>query len=125
MPATSPQTASEPAMNRITYVKKILADGTLCRKCADVQTRLEKDGHIDRIDRIVVADERDPNSEGMVLAQQHGVNRAPFFIVEEPGAAPRVYTVYLQFVRDELKQRTEKSDEAVDILQSNPDLDYL
>ncbi len=49
----------------ITFVKKIKADGNPCRKCAEVQSRLEKDGHIDKIDRTVIADERDTDSEGM------------------------------------------------------------
>ena len=53
----------------ITLVKKIKADGSPCRKCAEVQERLEKDGLIDKIDQIIIADERDPESEGMQLAQ--------------------------------------------------------
>ena len=67
---------------KITFVKKIKADGSPCRKCAEVQTRLEKDGHIEKIDRTVIADERDESSEGMQLAKQFEVERAPFFIVE-------------------------------------------
>ena len=56
---------------RITFVKKIKADGSPCRKCAEVQTRLEKDGYIDEVTRTVIADERDTDSEGMQLAKQY------------------------------------------------------
>ena len=53
---------------RITLVKKIKADGSPCRKCAEVVERLDKAQLLGRMDRVVVADERDPDSEGMQLA---------------------------------------------------------
>ena len=109
----------------ITLVKKILADGSPCRKCAEVQERLEKEGLVDRIDATVVADERKPDSEGMLLARKYQVDRAPFFIVEEENAEPRIYTVYFQFVNEVLKQKTSERDAAKDILENNPDLDFL
>ena len=56
-------------MQKITLVKKILADGSSCRKCKDVMDRLERDNYINGIDRIAIADERFQDSEGMVLAQ--------------------------------------------------------
>jgi len=109
----------------ITFVKKIKADGSPCRKCAEVQSRLEKDGHIDKIDRTVIADERDANSEGMQLANQYMVDRAPFFIVENEGSDPVVYTVYFKFVNEVLNGKTSEQDAARDILDANPDLDYI
>lgn len=109
----------------ITLVKKILADGSPCRKCAEVQERLEKEGLVDRIDATVIADERNPDSEGMLLARKYQVDRAPFFIVEEENAEPRIYTVYFQFVNEVLKQKTSERDAAKDILENNPDLDFL
>lgn len=109
----------------ITFVKKIKADGSPCRKCAEVQSRLEKDGHIDKIDRTVIADERDANSEGMQLANQYMVDRAPFFIVENEGNDPVVYTVYFKFVNEVLNGKTSEQDAAKDILDANPDLDYI
>lgn len=87
---------------KITFVKKIKADGEACRKCADVQERLEKSGQLARIDEIVIADERDPQSPGMRLALQHKVEQAPFFLVED-GELTRVYTVYFQFVKEVLQ----------------------
>lgn len=109
----------------ITFVKKIKADGSPCRKCAEVQTRLEKDGFIDKIDRTVIADERDLNSEGMQLAKQYTVDRAPFFIVENEGSDAMVYTVYFKFVKEVLSGQVNEQDAAKDILDANPDLDFL
>jgi hypothetical protein len=110
---------------KITFVKKIKADGSPCRKCAEVQSRLEKEGYIDKIDRTVIADERDSNSEGMQLAQQYTVDRAPFFIVEEDDKEAVIYTVYFKFVNEILDGKTSEEDAAKDILDSNPDLDFL
>ena len=67
----------------ISMIKKIKADGSLCRKCAEVEKRLGDAGLAGRIDKIIIADERNPESEGMRLAAQYKVDRAPFFIVEE------------------------------------------
>lgn len=88
---------------KITLVKKVLADGSPCRKCIDVMGKLEQSGYIERIDEIVSADEKDPDSPGMKLAREHNVDRAPFFIVQEAGQPSRVYTVYYQFVREEME----------------------
>lgn len=111
---------------KITLVKKILADGSPCRKCGDVLEKLEKSGHIEKIDTIVVADERDENSEGLQLAKQYSVDRAPFFIVDkEDGSAPKIYTVYMKFVKEVMNQKTTETDVAKDIMDSNPDLDFL
>ncbi len=88
---------------RITMVKKILADGSPCRKCAEVEERLHDDHYIERIDNIIIADERDPSSAGMLLAKLHGVDRAPFFIVEEEGQETKTYTVYFKFLKEVLR----------------------
>lgn len=109
---------------KITFVKKILADGSPCPKCADVQEKLDTSGQIARIDETLIADERDPNSPGMLLATQYDVNRAPFFIVEKDGEEPIIYTVYLKFVKEVLEQETNESDELKEIMQ-NEDLDFL
>jgi hypothetical protein len=107
----------------VTFVKKILADGQPCRKCADVEARLTASDYWGEIDHVVVADERDPASEGMQLATRLNVERAPFFVVENQGNTT-VYTVYLKFVRDVLGQSSETS-EAQLLLHANPDLDLL
>ncbi len=89
-------------MRRITLVKKVLADGSPCRKCREVEARMQRNGHDAWIDRVMVADERDPHGAGWQLAREHGVTTAPFFLVEENGQT-RVYTVYLKFVREALR----------------------
>ena len=109
---------------KITFVKKILTDGTPCQKCIEVQERLEKSGQIARMDEILVADERDPTSAGMKLAGELKVNRAPFFVVETDNDI-KVYTVYFKFVKEVLGKTTAKGDEAREILRDNPDLDFI
>ena len=109
---------------RITFVKKILANGEPCAKCADVEQRLQASGQMARIDRVVVADERDPNSAGMRLATRHQVAVAPFFVVED-GDETTVYPVYLRFVKEVLGRPVESVDESVELLRANPDLDLV
>jgi hypothetical protein len=108
---------------KITFVKKVLADGTPCGKCRDVEERLTSGNHWSAIDRVVVADERDPSSEGMLLAAKLNVDRAPFFVVETP-AETVTYTVFLKFLKDVLGAATQ-TDDARLILAANPDLDLI
>ena len=109
----------------ITFVKKILANGEPCKKCQEVEDRLSRSGYMESIDKTIIADERDPNSEGMQLAQRHDVDLAPFFVVEDEGST-RIYTVYFKFVKAELNQKAESTEkDAQDILRANPDLDFL
>lgn len=109
----------------ITMVKKILADGSPCRKCAEVESRLREGGHLQRIDRFVVADERDPAGEGMQLARRHGVDLAPFFIVEDDDGTTRVYTIFLRFLREVLHGGGSTEEEAREIIERGPNLDFL
>lgn len=109
---------------RITFVKKILANGEPCGKCADVSSRLERDGYLGRIDRTVIADERDPESEGMRLARDLGISRAPFFMVEEDSKTS-VYDIYFKFVNEVMKAKTSDVESARDLLHQNPDLDLI
>lgn len=80
----------------ITFVKKILEDGAHCKKCRDVSERLVSEGFIEHINHIAIADVRDAESEGIKLAQEHSIERAPFFIVEEDGNTT-VFDVYFKF----------------------------
>lgn len=109
----------------ITLVKKIKEDGTPCRKCAEVEQRLKDSNLMERIDRIVIADERDPESEGIKLAEQHKAERAPFFIVEEENKPTRIYTVYFQFVKEVLNTGLSEQEEVREIMEQNPDLDFI
>ncbi len=110
---------------KITLVKKILADGSPCKKCGDVLEKLESSGQMQYIDEIVVADEGDLSSAGMELARRYDVSRAPFFVVEEEGQEPRIYTVYFKFVKEVLDQKTSEREELKEIMNDNPDLDFL
>lgn len=87
---------------KITFVKKIKADGLPCKKCLEVEQRLRDSDLMDRIDQVVIADERDPQSDGMQLAAKHQVDRAPFFIVENEDGNEMIYTIYFQFVKEVL-----------------------
>lgn len=109
---------------KITLVKKILASGQPCPKCEDVEKRLKKTGHFDRIDETLIADERDGHSAGMLLAKELGVERAPFFVVENDNER-KVYTVYFKFAKEVLGKQTSKVDQGKEILNDNPDLDYI
>ena len=108
----------------ITFVKKILASGEPCQKCLDVEERLNATGQMEKIDEILIADERDANSAGMLLAAELQVPRAPFFVVEENNKK-QVYTVYFKFAKEVFGQKGKKADEAKEILNDNPDLDYI
>lgn len=111
---------------KITLVKKILADGSPCKKCADVIAKLEENNQMQFIDEILVADERDADSAGMKLAAAHDVNRAPFFVVEDDAKPePDIYTVYFKFVKEVLDQKTSEAEEIQEIMNDNPDLDFI
>ncbi|MBX2849883.1 MAG: hypothetical protein KTR16_16280 [Acidiferrobacterales bacterium] len=84
-------------MSHITFVKKILANGELCKKCGEVSDRLSSEKLIDAIDHIAIADERDVDSEGIRLAKKHNVERAPFFIVENDAGEITVFDIYFKF----------------------------
>jgi hypothetical protein len=82
------------------------------------------DGHLGRIDTVLIADETDAESPGMRLADTLNVDRAPFFVIKD-GVATSVYTVYFKFVNEVLRAPVGASAEAAEILQDNPDLDYV
>ena len=44
---------------------------------------MERDGLLDFVNQIAIADESDSESEGMRLARNYSVSRGPFFVVEE------------------------------------------
>ena len=81
----------------VVLVKKRLANGHWCAKCRHVQSRLDRDGLLGLIDRVAVADVRDPDSEGMRLALEFGVRRAPFFVVRHRSGCSQAFDVYLDF----------------------------
>ncbi len=110
---------------KITLVKKILADGNPCKKCGEVLARMEAEDQMKHIHEVLVADERDPLSAGMVLAARLGVERAPFFVVTHEDGREDVYTVYFKFVKQVLDSKVEEKDELKELMEQNPDLDFL
>ncbi|HEU4579403.1 MAG TPA: phosphoadenylyl-sulfate reductase [Polyangiaceae bacterium] len=87
-------------MRKITMVKKLLASGEPCAKCAQAQDLLERRGLWNQIDEVVWANETDPSSPGAQLAQRHQVELAPFFIISETGREDRVVTSTLKLVQE-------------------------
>ena len=85
---------------KITLVKKILADGSPCKKCGEVIDKMEAADQLRFIDNIVIADEANPESEGIMLATKHEVTKAPFFIVEDDEGNTIIYTIYFKFVKE-------------------------
>src|SRR5256885_17076456 len=83
----------------VTMVKKKMADGSDCRKCADVTAYLQARGFWDRIDEVVWAHENDPESPGMVLGKRLGIERAPFFVLRDE-RGETVYTSALQLIQE-------------------------
>lgn len=63
---------------KITMVQKVKHNGQPCAKSARVLSELETLELRDRIDHLVTADERNPDSEGFALAAQYSVDAAPF-----------------------------------------------
>ena len=99
----------------ITMVKKILADGSPCRKCVQAEDMLRRRKLWDKIDEIVLADERDPTSEGFLRAKTYGVDTAPFFVVKS-NDKQTIYTSPLELIREELKPRKKKAPFDVDAM---------
>src|SRR5437867_354296 len=95
-------------------VKKTMADGSDCRKCAEVTAYLEGRGLWERIDEVVWAREDDAESPGMVLGRRLGVERAPFFVVrDERGES--VYTSVLQLIQERFGEQVSTSERARDV----------
>lgn len=92
---------SQVTMPRVVMVKKQLENGAPCRKCIQAEEMLRRRELWDTIDEVVIADEADPRSIGMVLAKRHGVEIAPFFVVSEDGSE-RVYDSAIKVSKDVL-----------------------
>ena len=98
----------------VTMVKKKMADGTDCRKCAEVTDYLKQHGFWNRIDDVVWALENDPESPGMVLGKRLGVERAPFFVVRDD-QGETVYTSMLQLIQARFGKEVTTEEHARDV----------
>jgi phosphoadenosine phosphosulfate reductase len=81
-------------------VKKRLANGDPCEKCAQTEEMLRRRGLWEQIDEVVWMLEGQDESPGAELARQHGVAIAPFFIVRSDGGEDTVFKSGLKLVRD-------------------------
>ncbi|MGH8507144.1 MAG: hypothetical protein ACREVH_00285 [Gammaproteobacteria bacterium] len=76
---------------------------------------------LERIDSIVTADERDAKSEGMTLAREYDVDRAPFFVVRDETNTDRIYTSYFRFVKEVLNREVSEKDSVDEMMEQVPD----
>lgn len=84
----------------VLMVKKQFANGETCQKCAQAEELLRRRGLFEQVE-VVWAIEGDPESPGMRLAKELGIELAPFFVVERAGVR-RSYTSVLKFIAEEL-----------------------
>ena len=91
----------------ITMVKKRLASGEPCRKCAQAEELLRSRGLWNRIDEVVWAEEGKLESPGMVLGARFGVSLAPFFLVRDDDGRETVYESTLRLVNERLSDMAE------------------
>ncbi|MFH1322003.1 MAG: hypothetical protein ABII90_15295 [Bacteroidota bacterium] len=109
-------------------VKKILKDGSECKKCKEVSERLEVNDEMRFIDRVAYADVRDPGSEGFQLAIHHGMDIAPFFIVNDK-EKETVYKTYLELRKKAFNREPTPEDIRIEEKRKPPachdeDMDY-
>jgi hypothetical protein len=109
----------------IVMVQKIKLNGERCHQSERVFRDLEKRSLLDRIHQIAIADERDPNSIGYVLAAQHQVGKAPFFVVTSSNGSMLVYSAYQRFLEEVLHQVPDEVEEVAEIMSQNPDLEFI
>lgn len=111
---------------KITMVKKLLEDGSECKKCREVTERLYTHNEMDKIDQVVYADVRDTESEGFKLAEKHSMDTTPFFIVENNGAET-VYKTYLELRKNAFNQTPDAEDIEIEEKRKAPpdELEFL
>jgi len=86
-------------MAEIIMVKRRNPDGSECTKCKQATKILEQKGIWDKITRVVLAVPGDNSSEGVQLAKEHNMKKAPFFIVKQDDGT-KTYASILKFVKD-------------------------
>ena len=111
---------------KITMVKKLLEDGSECKKCREVTERLNTHNEMNKIDHIAFADVRDTESEGFKLAEKHNMDTTPFFIVEDNGAET-VYKTYLELRKNAFNQAPDAEDIEIEEKRKDPpdELEFL
>ena len=89
---------------KITMVKKLLANGQPCAKCAQAEELLVARGRRDRVERVIWIKEGEADSEGARLAVTHEVDTAPFFVIQAEGQPDRVETSTLRLVKQLIQE---------------------
>lgn len=69
----------------VLMVKKRMSDGGDCKRCVDIQKRLDTDGIVS-VERTLYAEEGVEESDGVRLSKEFGMRTAPFFLVKQPGS---------------------------------------
>ena len=80
-------------------VKKRLANGEPCEKCAQTEEMLKRKGLWQHIDEVLWAIEGEDDSPGAQVAARHGVKLAPFFVIRDESGTETVMTSALRMVR--------------------------
>src|SRR5262249_5321219 len=88
----------------VAMIKKKLASGEPCKKCQQAEDLLKTRKLWSRVDEIIWAVENEGDSPGMRLAEQHGIESAPSFIVTRDDGQTRAYDSVLTLIREELQQ---------------------
>ncbi len=78
-----------------------------------------------RIDRVVIADERDPDSEGMHLARRYNVQRAPFFLVSGKDGMTEVHTVFFRFLKEVLRKPQTQREQIRELEELGAEVDFI
>ena len=112
-------------MKTITLVQKIKSNGELCAKSAKVITDLTARGLRLKIHHFVTADERDPGSEGYMLATKYQIDAAPFFIVTTDDGGTHTYPMYSRFLKQVFNIEPIESDEIAEIIAQNSDMYFI
>ena len=112
-------------MKTITLVQKIKSNGELCAKSAKVITDLTARGLRHDIHHLVTADERDPASEGYMLAAKYQIDAAPFFIVTTDDGGTHTYPMYNRFLKHVFNIEPAESDEIAEIMAQNSDMYFI
>ncbi len=106
-----------------------MEDGLECKKCREVSQRLEANGEMRFINKIIYADIRDSQSEGYQLANRYGLDIAPFFIVND-GGKETIYKTYLELKKEVFHKEPDPEDIEIEEsrkppIDPNEDLYYL
>ena len=69
----------------VVMVKKRMDDGNDCKRCVEIQQRLDSDGVVS-VEKTLYAEEGVEDSDGVQLSKEYGMRTAPFFLVKQPNS---------------------------------------